>query len=218
MFIKKKQDKIFCISTQRTGTTSVGQFFKYFDYKVADWSISHKNNWAFYWEQGDFETIFNSKNFQNNQVFEDAPWWAPEFYKVLYHRFPNSKFILFTRDSVKWFNSMLSHSEGKILGNTKRHCKVYRREEDFYNLMNENERLFYNETKIDNLLSLKGYKDHYINLYELRNREIIEYFNKTSPDSFLHCQLEDDNKWKKVGFFLKIKIPNNFEVHENKSK
>jgi len=159
---KKKQVKIFCISTQRTGTTSVGDFFKHFGYKVADWPISNMNNWSYYWENGDFETIFNSKNFKNNQVFEDDPWWLPEFYKVLYHRFPKAKFILFTRDPEKWFSSMLNHSGGRILGNSKRHCKVYRREEDFYTLMNEKGNLNYNEKEIDNLLSLIGYKEHYI--------------------------------------------------------
>jgi len=217
MFKKKDKPKIFCISTQRTGTTSVGEFFKYFGYKVADWSISHKNNWAYYWENGDFETIFNSKEFKNNQVFEDAPWWAPEFYKVLYHRFPNAKFILFTRDSEKWFNSMLSHSDGKTLGNTKRHCKVYRREEDFYKLLNKSERLLYNEKEIDNLLSLEGYKEHYIKLYELRNREIIDFFNKTNQKLLIHCELEDNNKWEKFGEFFRLDIPKNFKIHANKS-
>jgi len=218
IFNKKNKKKIFCISTQRTGTTSVGKFFKHFGYKVADWSISNKNKWSYYWENGDFETIFNSKDFKNNQVFEDDPWWLPEFYKVLYHRFPNTKFILFTRDSEKWFNSMLNHSGGLILGNTKRHCKVYRREKDYYNLLNEKERLTYNEKQIDNLLSLEGYKEHYIKLYELRNREIIDFFNKINPNSLFTCQLEDDNKWRKLGEFMNIEIPQNFSVHANKSK
>lgn len=217
MFKKKEKSKIFCISTQRTGTTSVGAFFKHFGYNVADWSISNKNKWSYDWENGDFETIFNSKHFKDNQVFEDDPWWLPEFYKVLYHRFPKAKFILFTRDSEAWFKSMLSHSEGKILGNTKRHCKVYRREDDFYNLLNKNERQFYNEKEIDNLLSLGGYKEHYTKIYELRNREIIDFFNKTSPRSLMHCELEDKNKWNKLGEFINIDVPQDFKVHVNKS-
>jgi len=217
MFRKKNKSKIFCISTQRTGTTSVGRFFKHFGYRVADWSISNKNKWSYCWEQGDFETIFKSEDFKNNQVFEDDPWWLPEFYKVLYHRFPKAKFILFTRDSEKWFNSMLSHSRGKILGNTKQHCKVYRREEDFIELFDKESRLTYNEKEIDNLLTLDGYKEHYIKLYELRNREIIEFFKKTNPESLIHCELEDENKWEKLGEFINIEIPSNFAVHVNKS-
>lgn len=218
MFFKKDNTKIFCLSMQRTGTTSVGEFFKINNYKVAGWPVSNKNKWSYYWENGDFEKIFKSKDFINNQVFEDDPWWLPEFYKVLYHRFPKAKFILLTRDPNTWFQSMLSHSNGKILGNTKRHCKVYRREEDFYNLIDENELSNYNEKNIDNLLSLEGYDEHYKAIYELRNKEIISFFNKVSPNSLFTCKLEDPLKWKKLAQFMKIEISENFEVHANKSK
>ncbi len=217
MFFNKK-NKIFCLSTQRTGTTSVGAFFKHFGYNVADWSISSKNKWSLDWDNGNFEAIFNSKEFKDNQVFEDDPWWLPEFYKVLFHRFPGSKFILLTRDSEAWFNSMLSHSKGKTLGNTKRHCKVYRREQDFYNLFNnDRDVLNYDDKKIDNLLPLEGYRDHYINLYELRNKEIVDFFNRNSPESLFHVRLEDEEKWDKLGEFMKIDIPQGFTMHANKS-
>ena len=124
----KGSNRIFCISMQRSGTTSVGDFFSSFGYPVARNSIAWKNKWSKHWYNGDYDSIFSSKEFNSYQVFEDDPWWLPEFYKVLYHKFPNAKFILLTRDSESWFNSMLSHSKGKTLGNTKLHCKIYRRE------------------------------------------------------------------------------------------
>lgn len=215
---KTAQSKIFCVSIQRTGTTSVGEFFKHNGFKVADWSCSRKNDWSFLWEKGDFEAIFDSNDFIFNQVYEDDPWWFPEFYKVLYHRFPGSKFILFTRDSDKWFKSMLSHSEGKTLGNTKRHCKIYRREDEFFKLFNENERLNYNEKIIDNLLALEGHKTHYKNIYEIRNKEISEFFMKNAPNSLFKCELEDPKKWERLADFIGLKIEPNFDVHANKSK
>lgn len=219
MLLKKRsKSKIFCLSMQRTGTTSVGQFFKNHNYKVADWDISNKNNWSYSWEQGDFETIFNSKDFKKNQVYEDAPWWLPEFYKVLYHRFPKSKFILFTRNEDAWFDSMMSHSGGKILGNTKRHCKVYRREEDFYKIFPDQfQRLEYNEKSIDNLLELKGLDKHYKEIYRIRNQEIKDFFLKNAPESLFTCELEDSEKWKNLANFMNIES-NDFDVHENKSK
>lgn len=217
MLFKKSTNKIFCISTQRTGTTSVGQFFKNNDYTVADWFVSNKNNWSYYWNIGDFETIFNSKDFKNSQVFEDDPWWLPEFYKVLFHRFPGAKFILFTRDSEAWFQSMVKHSEGKILGNTMKHCKVYRRESEFIKLFNEQERLDYDEKKIDNLLSLENKKEHYIDLYNQRNTEMVDFFKKHSPDSLFVSSLEDDQKWVKLGAFMDIKVSKDFNVHVNRS-
>lgn len=217
MFGKHKK-KIFCISAQRTGTTSVGVFFKRLGYKVADWKTSHQNDWSYLWDIGDFEKIFSSRDFKQNQVFEDSPWWLPEFYKFLFHRFPDAKFILFTRDSSKWFDSMLNHSGGKTLGNTKRHCKVYRRENDFFKIFPErNERLNYNEKKIDNLMDLRGYESHYKELYQLRNEEIEDFFLKHSHQSFFKCELEDLNKWEKLANFLELKIPENFEVHANKT-
>jgi len=216
-FLENKE-KIFCISMQRTGTTSVGEFFKHFDFKVADWPTSNRNKWSYYWEQGDFEKIFNSSEFKKNKVFEDDPWWLPEFYKVLYHRFPKAKFILFTRDSEAWFNSMLNHSKGKTLGNTKRHCKVYRREEDFFNFINKEELEIYNEKVIDNLLSLRGYDEHYKRLYEIRNKEVVDFFKKQSPNSLFVCRLEDSLKWQKLAKFMNIKIPSNFSIHANQSK
>lgn len=218
LFKKAKKTKIFCISMQRTGTTSVGQFFKNQNFKVADWGISHMNKWSYYWEEGDFETIFNSKDFRNNQVYEDSPWWLPEFYKILYHRFPNSKFILFTRNEDDWFNSMVSHSKGKIPGNTKRHCKVYRRETDFYNLFSEpKERIHYNEMSIDNLLELRGYEKHYKDIYRIRNQEIKDFFARKKSDALFTCELEDPEKWKKLGQFLNLIVPDDFEIHKNKS-
>lgn len=210
--------KIFCISMQRTGTTSVGQFFKDFNYNVADRNLSKKNQWSSLWLNGDFEAIFNSKDFLNNQVFEDDPWWMPEFYKVLYHRFPESKFILFRRDPENWFNSMMSHSNGKTLGNTKLHCKAFRRESEFYRIIQEKEILNYNENISDNLLELFSHRAHYISIYERRNQEIIDFFHAKNENALFVCDLEDDKKWIKLSQFMNLHLPEHYEVHENKSE
>jgi len=216
--LKSYKNRIFCVSHQRNGTTSVGQFFKGFNYKVCDWDLSFKNNFAHLWELGDFEKIFSSRAFRNNQVFEDDPWWLPEFYKVLFHRFPNSKFILLYRHPDKWFKSMLSHSDGKILGNAKRHCKVYRRELDFKKLKLDEGFTSYDELKIDNLLSLRGYDQHYKSLYQTRNEEIIDFFEMHAPEALFHTNLEDPKLWVKLGAFFQIDVSDDFQVHVNKSK
>ena len=114
---------------------------------------------------------------------------------------------------------MLSHSNGKVLGNTKRHCKVYRREQEFYQLFpNQDERLQYDEKSIDNLLSLQNKERHYIELYRIRNQEVKDFFKKHAPKSLFTCELDDPLKWTKLAAFMNIIIPNNFEVHENKRK
>src|SRR4051812_25436491 len=98
---------------QRSGTTSVGEFFMHFGYKVATWGVGGRNKWDYLWYIGDYERIFNSEDFKSHEVFEDAPWWLPGFYKILYHCFPDSKFVLLTRESQSWFESMKKHSGGK---------------------------------------------------------------------------------------------------------
>ncbi len=127
------KNKIFCISYQRTGTTSTGQFFKDHGYKVATYGVSKHNAWTQSWLKGDYEKIFKSLHFKNHQVFEDDPWWCTDFYKVLFHRFPKAKFVLLERDADKWFNSMVSHSNGQTLGNTHTHSVLYNRTDEFYN-------------------------------------------------------------------------------------
>jgi len=210
--------RIFCISVQRTGTTSVGDFFMHFGYPVARWGHSWRNQWTKSWYDGDYEAIFNSKDFKSFQVFEDDPWWMPDFYKVLYHRFPKAKFVLFTRDSDAWFKSMVSHSGGQTPGNTKVHCKTYRREKEFYHKVDNDPTFVPTEDTVDNLLPLQGHEEHYKDLYEIHTREIIDFFKANAPGQFIHCDLTDAEKWKKMGDFFGINVPDDFTIYSNKTK
>jgi len=215
---KKISKKIFCISFQRTGTTSVGEFFRTFGYASRGWPECDKNNWGQLWYDGDYESIFCSADFLSGQVFEDSPWWLPEFYKVLFYRFPGSQFILLTRDPDKWFASMLSHSSGKIIGNEKRHCKVYRRELEFYSLLESNSNSFSSENRDPKQMLLNENEKHYKEIYKLHNREVVDFFERVSPNSLFTCRLEDPYKWQKLGHFFGINVLPDFEVHRNKSK
>jgi len=171
MFSIKKY-KIFCISFQRTGTTSVGQFFKDHDFQVAGYHKTRTAKWAELKFIGNYEAIFKSDEFKKHQVFEDSPWWEDDFYKFLFHKFPESRFILFTRDPDKWFDSMVSHSKGKTLGNTFRHSKNYRRQKEYYENFPELQH-YKNIKLIDNLLEInEEHRDHYKEIYDIRNNEI----------------------------------------------
>ncbi len=202
---------IFCISFQRTGTTSVGQFFKDHDFRVATSYISRTYNWTSKWFNGDYESIFNSLEFRSHQVFEDDPWWCLQFYKVLYHRFPNSKFILLERDADKWFDSMVTHSSGKTLGNTFIHSHLYRREREYYDLSDNSSNY---TQKTDNLLQLtERHRLHYTDLYKLRIKEIKEYFDFFDKDRLFYGNLEDSEKWEKIGSYCGFSVDPNYEVH-----
>lgn len=209
------QNKIFCISFQRTGTTSVGEFFRKNGYSVAGYPTSRDKGWTLSWFEGDYEKIFKSFTFRKHQVFEDDPWWCLDFYKVLYHRFPKATFILFTRNPDKWYDSMMSHSKGMTLGNSTIHTKIYRREIELLRLQNNQETTL---NKIDNLLVLnEDYREHYKEIYNLRNREVVEFFQRNESKRFIHLTLEDDEKWEKLAAFYKIKLVKGFKVHENSS-
>lgn len=210
--------KVFCISIQRTGTTSVGNFMEDHGMKVARWRHSNSNKWSHRWMIGDFENIFNSYQFITRQGFEDDPWWFPGFYKVLYHRFPDSKFILFTRDPDKWYDSMVRHSNHKTLGNTYRHCQVYRRLDEYYEYFDRHPEVADSDSKIDNLLLMDEKREHYTMIYNEYNKEAINFFKKYAPQNFYFGRLEDPEKWIKLGRFLNIDVDENYSVHANNSK
>lgn len=210
------RDKIFCISFQRVGTTSTGVFFKDHGYKVANWTVSNQNKWSNYWFKGDLESIFQSKDFYENQVFEDDPWWLTDFYKTLFYRFPTSKFILLERDADKWFDSMVSHSEGKTLGNTHLHSFLYDRLDEFYGIEGYQKKMY--TLEIDRLLPLdESYRGHYIHIYKNRIQEIKSFFEIHDSSRLFYEQLEDDLIWKKMGDFFSIKVKDGYKSHTNAS-
>jgi sulfotransferase family protein len=211
------KEKIFCLSIQRTGTTSVGSFFKTHNYNVAGYGVSSSNKWSWHWIDGNYEKIFSSPSFKKNNVFEDDPWWCPEFYKVLFYRFPKSKFILFTRNSDDWFKSMLSHSKGVNPGNSYMHSKIYRRELDFNDFLLKNPDLLPKKYELTNSLEMNNHKQHYIEQYERHNHEVIDFFSKHSSNSLFIGKLEDPQKWEKLAQFMNIKIEKTLNIHENKT-
>lgn len=219
MMFRKNTHKeiIFCVSFQRTGTTSTGTFFKDHGYKVGDWNKSSRNSWGDLYFKGDFQQIFDSKDFMNSEMFEDGPWFANDFYKYLFHHFPKSKFILLERDENKWFDSMLSHSNGMVLGNTHRHCVIYNREEEFYSLPNWKKHLYTKE--VDNLLPLlEKHREHYTKIYRNRNREVKNFFESLNSERLFKGKLEDQNLWMDMGKYFGIKVSEGYKAHSNKTK
>lgn len=211
--------KVFCISMQRTGTTSVGTFLNDHGIRTAGHSESVYYNWGYNWKIGNYDAIFKSTGFKAFQGYQDGPWWAPDFYKILYHRFPESKFILLTRDSEDWFDSMIRHSDGKTLGNTYLHCKIYQRMDDYFQLIGDNNIDFGVESHvIDNLLSLEEYRSHYCNYYDNYNREVVEFFNYFDKNRLFISELKNKDKWIKLGNFLGLSVDKDYVAHSNKSQ
>jgi hypothetical protein len=220
--IKRMQEvkfarRIFCISIQKTGTTSVGNFFQEFGFPTAQWEDSDKGNWTKKWYDGDFESIFGSPFFKSFQVFEDTPWWFPEFYKVLYHRFPNAKFILFVRSADDWFESMCKAYHGESEETLKIHAKLYRREDEFYREIESLNDIEQKRKALIRFMDLNNKADHYKSLYRMRNREVIQYFEDRESNKLIVCDLNDKNKWNKLANFFNFTIPEDFSIHSNRT-
>jgi len=208
--------KVFCLSMQRNGTTSVGKFLRDFGYRWAGWPADRDNGWSEAWYRGDFEAIFGSPAFQQANGFEDSPWWLPDFYKILFHRFPGSKFILFTRDPNTWFRSMVAHSGGNVIGSNRAHCKVYRRELEFFAMLESG---LIDDLPDDSgrLMSITGRSEHYKDVYRLHNTEVVDFFSRFAPQDLHQGSLEDPLKWQRLGAFLGVEVPADYQCRLNVS-
>ena len=212
-------ERVFCLSMQRTGTTSVGRFFRDVGYAWAGWPADEKNDWSAAWYRGDFEAILSSADFRAANAFEDSPRFVPDFYKVLFHRFPRARFVLLTRDPDAWFGSMLRHSGGNVIGRTRIHCKVYRRELEYLELVHNGaiDEATENELYAPKTMKLAGRAEHYKAIYRLHNLEVQEFFREHRPEALHVGALEDPGKWRKLAAFLGSEIPDGYDSHENRS-
>lgn len=205
-------ERVFCISIQRNGTSSTGKFLEKLGYPTAGWPVIKRNEWGEKCFTGDYDGIFRSWDFRSHQAFQDGPWFQPKLYRAAFQKFPNSKFILFERDPHSWFESMLAYKNGKTLGVTDRHCEFYRREEDYFSRLDEGIDV---PEKMG--LSLEGWEEHYVAVYKIYNRTAKEFFAQHAPENLFCGHLEDENKWDKLARFLGQKNSVG-DVHVNKSR
>lgn len=202
---------------QRTGTTSTGKFLNDHGYRCLGWRGDSDNMWSQAWFDGNFDKIFNSIDFRIANAFEDSPWWLPDFYRVLDTRFPNSQFILFQRDPNRWFDSMMSHSDGNVLGSTRIHCEIYGRQDELKRLIESGEVSDSELAKIHGVKPLKireEHRQHYIDCYEHHNHRAREYFSNTQGKLFVG-ELEDPTKWQKLAAFLGVEINDGYDSRLN---
>lgn len=187
---------IFCISMQRSGTTSVGDWLQAHGLPRAGWPVSNRNQWTRQWMNGDFEGIFASEDFRKTTVFEDDPWWCPEFYRYLAHRFPEARFVLLERDPASWFQSLCAHSAGRNPGYTDLHCKIYRREDDLARLRAQGA-----DVTAWNLLDVTAHSAHYQAIYSRHGEEVRAFFAQ-APERLFHGQLDDPGVFDRLRSFL----------------
>ena len=179
--------RVFCISMQRSGTTSVGDWLESHGLVRAGSPTSVRLGWTRLWMRGEHEAIFSSAEFQKAEVLEDDPWWCPDYYRFLAMRFPDARFILLTRDPDEWFTSLCHHSGGQNPGWSDIHARIYDREADLRALVA-------GRTDIDptqqGLLSIVDHGPHYKAAYQ-RHAEAARTFFAGMPGRLFTGRLED---------------------------
>jgi enoyl reductase-like protein len=203
-----KDEKIFIIGRNKTGTTSLKEFFANLGYRIGDQATAEL-----------FIDDYEDKNFKNilsycdsAEVFQDAPFSWPETYKHVYKKYPNAKYILLERDSSEvWFNSLLRFhqkivKDGKPIDANDLKNFDYRRKGFLWQAA----QVVYgvDETTLYN-------KDMYIKNYEDYNTEVKELFK--GNNNFINISLSNKGAQVQLAEFLNrplsdIKIP-----HSNNS-
>lgn len=88
--------KVFCIGLSKTGTTSLARALEVLEYRTKD-NLGVANFTSHNLSSIDLNII------DENDAFTDTP--IPSFYKELDAKYPNSKFILTTREMDGWLKS-----------------------------------------------------------------------------------------------------------------
>jgi len=189
-------NKIFCIGSNKTGTTSLTKSLQILGYSVCPEYLMFNEGSKYFYNQsiGNYKHLFRLVDIFD--VFEDRPWNHSDFYKKLDENFENSKFILTVRNTDNWINSYYRWSK-----------KINLKSLWFYEIVSN---VCYGVDDFLNNESIMRLK------YEERNQEIINYFKNT--DKLLVLNFEELQGWDDLCNFLKNPIPTQDFPHLNTTK
>jgi 3'-phosphoadenosine 5'-phosphosulfate (PAPS) 3'-phosphatase len=168
--------KIFCIGLSKTGTTSLAHALRILGYKTKD------NPGVINYDAGDLSSIDMSV-LEENDAISDTP--IPSFYRELDAKYPDSRFILTTRDMEGWLNSCKKQFTQKLAD----------KQNDAHN------RLFidlYDSTVFDQQKFRQGYED-FVN-------GVIQYF-ADRPQDLLTLNVSAGAGWETLCPFLGKPVP-----------
>ena len=173
-------DKVIGIGFHKTGTTSLRVALEQLGYKV----LGLKPELVSYLINGDLDSLFAIT--KGYDAFQDNPW--PHLYKEFDKRYPNSKFILTSRDEQRWINSVVNHFGNR---HTDMRQWIYGK-----GYPEGNEGIY-----------LEKYKNHY--------REVLDYF-KDRKEDLLVVDWENGEGWTELCAFLNVPIPDKPFPHAKK--
>ena len=188
--------KIFCIGSNKTGTTSLMDALIKLGYSVCPEYLMFNHGSKYFQEHqnGKYDSLFELVN--RFDSFEDRPWNHDDFYIELDKKFPDSKFILTIRDTDNWIESYRRWSK-----------KINLSEMWFYKMVSQ---VCYG---VDDFLS----NEEVMRIkYNERNQKIIDYFSDTNK--LLVLNFEENSEWKSLCDFLGKPLPNYSFPHLNRTK
>jgi len=169
--------KVFGIGLSKTGTTSLARALETLGYRTRDYLGVTR------YIAGDLSSV-NLKEIDANDAFTDTP--IPSFYKQLDKHYPNSKFILTTRDMEGWLKS----------------CK-----KQF------TERMVANQNEATSLLHTDLYDcfafdpEKYASGYTRHVNGVLDYFKDRPEDLLVVDICGGEQNWEILSIFLERPVP-----------
>lgn len=185
-----RKNKVFCIGLHKTGTTTLADYFKKYGFEAThtvDWQNNHNKL-----EQFEFFSDGGS-HFDSINEFD---------FKQLAETYPNSKFILQTRDTEKWVISKLKHAGWNETTEIQ---------------PDDIEKIKHDDWTYKSLLTVKKFIEHKFN-YE---RKVKDFFETHAPNRLLVIDVTNKemqaNELNRLKTFLKLKSIGGVQLpHSNK--
>jgi hypothetical protein len=167
--MERSVDKAWGIGLGRTGTTTICEAFRILGYK---------------------KVIHNPKFEELATIDAAADNGCTIFYKYLAFRFPESKFVLTTRDLRSWLESFRYISDEH---------PIDKHSPERYELAIQRRMLLYETVDFD---------EHKMTDAYYRHHEDVRRFFKNTPDRLLEFNITAGEGWEKLCPFLGREIPN----------
>lgn len=223
--------KIFGIGWHKTGTCSLGEALRRLGHGHCAGGFSITNRYIPHYLSSDYEPIFKLIDRYNS--FEDLPFSALDFYKVLDQKYPGSKFILTLRKPERWLASLRKictpkgESTDNLLKLSQRVANNLRTRKEASRLSeligpNKGHKLgafsglvAYHQYAFGGC-NIDGNESFYIETYQKHNNEVQEYF-ADRPNDLLVVNWEAGDGWDKLCNFLNKPLRSEPFPHANKS-
>lgn len=189
-----KKPKVFCVGRNKTGTTSLKTAMRDLGYVIGEQRPAELllRDWA----MRDFRRL--RRYCLTAQFFQDIPFSLPYTFQAVDAYFPNSKFILTTRDPELWHRSMVAfHRKESVHGEKALSLEALKEAEYCY-------RGFAYETKVF-VYDLPGDdpydKDTLISHFRFHNRCVTDFFRNRRED-LLVLDVSEKGSYSKLCEFL----------------